>query len=147
MAKTSLNLQELINIESQFQIETKQIYIKFLMRLAYFLFKNEIHYTTNWKALVSTAFSLDLSEKLNSCISSFGQNVKYITLQLSRFILTCFAKALEQKFLNDFKTISNYSIMCDDAKSIKNENILSVYIRLFYNNKVVERFLESRKLT
>ena len=37
--------------------------------------------------------------------------------------------------------------MCDDAKSIKNENILSGYIRFFYNNQVVERFLESRKLT
>ena len=117
------------------------------MRLAYFLFKNEIPYTTNCKALVNTAFSIDLSEKLNSCILSLGKNVNYLSsLTISTF-LNSFGKALKQKFINDFKNITNYSIMSDDAKSIKNENILRVYIRLFYNDQIIERFLESRKTT
>ena len=147
LAKTSLNVQELINVHSQTQIEEKQIYLKCLMRLAYFLFKNEIPYTTNWKALVNTAFSVDLSDKLNSCILSFGKNVNYLSSKSITIFLNCFGKALERKFINDFKNITNYSIMCDDAKSIKNENILSVYIRCLYNNQIIERFLESRKLT
>ena len=47
LVKTSLHVQELINIQSKTQIKENLMYLKCLMRLAYFLFKNEIPYSTN----------------------------------------------------------------------------------------------------
>ena len=144
-SKSSSVAEQLI-IHSQRQNEDNTFFIKALMKISYFLFKNEIPHSTNYRNLVSTAFSLDSSGKLKMLVKTLSARSNYLSRFTTTMFLESFSSAINTKIKNAIPVNGLYSIMADEATDSSSRQILSVFIRYLKNNEIIECLLDTAEL-
>ena len=113
-----------------------------LICLSYFLFKNEIPHTTNFRSLVSSAIPIDTGKNLLNIIRNAPKNATHLSATIPTAFLECFGQTIRPETARALANVSAYSIMCDEATGANDEQFLSIFVRIFRKSEITEKFLD-----
>lgn len=125
-------IKQVKSFKADQEIGDKQVMLTFF-DAAYFLFKNEISYTTIWNSLLSLLNRSDFSLRINNFQKSRPKNASYTSTDSITGILHAISEVIQRKIFcnlgNSVQTFSYFTLMADEATTQRNETVLSICAR------------------
>lgn len=138
-AGQSVNCQLIVAANRKAESNTDML--KKLFRLAYFLFKQEIPHTMNWRALISAASACDNSGDLMKYIKTCPANGHHLSPSAVVGMLEAYGTAIHNDITNKLQDITEYAVMADECSDVCHREMVSVCVRIIKQAAVEEVFI------
>ena len=146
MAGISRTVYSMINLQSEEEKEKNLNRLADFVDAAYFLFRNEIPHTTNYRPLLELISRLDGSNQIANFMASSPLNATYSSHFTVREVLEAVSEWVTSGLLQRVRLSPAIAVLADESTDIRTRNELSICLRFLENGEAVEAFLSLQQL-
>jgi len=146
MTKLSRSVYSMIHAQTDEERKTNLNRLADFFDAAYFLFRNEIPHTTNYRPLLELVSRLDGSNQMANFMASSPLNATYSSHFTVREVLESVSEWVTSGLIQRVMSSPAIAVMADESTDLRTRNELSICLRFLENGQAVEAFMSLQQL-